>query len=244
MSKKNQRKPRGLEVNIELHRNTSILLTGAPINVDGGLATNGVKIIFNPELAKNLDGNDNVITQRLFYNRDKSISKPKKIVTQIPIQGSTIIHNDIELFENYDFIFVMDTNCKPYNEKKVCLGMIGQLYINSDNDEISLHKLAHISFELDISCEDNPEKYTWLKFIEILISKIGSDKKIALVVDSELDSLTSYNNGNPILLDHKLPENMTFIYASADKTDTILNQAIIQCDKAATEGLKNMYPDL
>ncbi len=239
MNKEEQKKPREVELNIELHKNTPIIIQGTPIHIEGKDYTfNNIAIQLSPEFNMFLDGNNNIFTRKLYIKRE-NVSKNKKIITETYFEGNKIPQNEMQLFNDYDHIFAMDTNYKDYNGKKNCIGMIGQLYKDSTNGQIALKKLANIKFELDSSCKYNPEKYTWCKFIEFLCSSEIKNSRIALIVDSELDCLQNYNNGEPILNNHKLPKNMKFVYASADKRDTFLNWAIRQCDSAAKKALEH-----
>ena len=61
-----------------------------------------------------------------------------------------------------------------------------------------------------------------------------NDSRIVILVDSEADQLKQFNDGQEIYDGVKLPSNARFVYATANKKDTMLNWAIIQCDKAAS----------
>ena len=245
MSKKKYQneKERHANLIIDVHHASSIHLTGAPIQISGTeIRSDNLVLEFSPELMKRMEGGENQTTRDYYYNRDiqnpEKRKDPKKTVTQITVPGVSASLDEMQLFDYYDYIFVMDTNNKPLNSEKVCIGMVGQLLKDTSSGQIALRKLCNYSFKLPDKSDVNPEIITWCKFIELLQTKAGTDKRIALIVDSELSELPKYNRGEPILEDFILPRNMTFIYASADKNDTVLNWAIKQCDSAASKALK------
>lgn len=84
----------------------------------------------------------------------------------------------------------------------------------------------------------NVERIGWHLTIRqnILPGRFGSEDRIALVTDSELGDLPRINARTiPYYNEHTLPENVSLLYASADKpTDTIPSALIRACDAHAT----------
>ena len=115
MNKEEQKKPREVELNIELHKNTPIIIQGTPIHIEGKDYTfNNITIQLSPEFNMFLDGNNNIFTRKLYIKRE-NVSKNKKIITETYFEGNKIPQNEMQLFNDYDHIFAMDTNYKDYN---------------------------------------------------------------------------------------------------------------------------------
>lgn len=82
------------------------------------------------------------------------------------------------------------------------------------------------------------ETVTWMEVIKKLQELIPCDKKVGIVIDSELGNLEGYNNRTvPVFGEWYLPDNYTFMYATANTSDEWCNKMIRQCDKAATQRL-------
>ena len=85
------------------------------------------------------------------------------------------------------------------------------------------------------------ELETWKVVVEHLQTIIPADKKVGIIVDSELGLLSLYNNQDePIVDDWYLPGNYQLLYATADKSDDWCNKLIRICDKTATTRLNEM----
>ena len=64
---------------------------------------------------------------------------------------------------------------------------------------------------------------------------------VVIVIDLELGNLEGYNNRTiPIFGLWTLLENYTFMYATADTSDKWCNKMIKQCDKTASQRLKEI----
>ena len=70
---------------------------------------------------------------------------------------------------------------------------------------------------------------------------IPDNKKVLIVIDSELGNLEGYNNRTiPIFGLWTLLENYTFMYVTADTSDEWCNKIIKQCDKTASRKLNEI----
>lgn len=146
--------------------------------------------------------------------------------------------------ENFDFIFAMDTNTHP--EK------CGDFYCSAA--AIYYGEIEKINeYERNMICKPymiidwyHPwamkiESVTWMEAIKKLQEIIPDNKKVGIVIDSELGNLEGYNNRTiPIFGQWLLPENYTFMYATADASDEWCNKMIKQCDKTASQRLKEI----
>lgn len=146
---------------------------------------------------------------------------------------------------NFDWLMAIDTNTSVILEKKVHFGFAveivsmtqqGLKFINPE-----FRYAAHFTFSGDY---EKPELMNWKQFIEFVIKDAGytPEKKIGIIVDSELGNIQAYNKREiPIIDNFFLPRNFQLLYASADaQNDSVFNQAIAYCDKSATEILNEM----
>lgn len=148
---------------------------------------------------------------------------------------------------NFDEIFAIDTNTHPekVDDAYCSAGMVyhGVRQKTSDYEGVLMCS-PYLMIDWYHSGIFNMEPLTWMEAIKVIQTKIPADKKVAIVVDSELGNLDGYNNRTiPIYQDWYLPENYTLIFASADYRDEWCNQMIKQCDKAATQRLQEILRD-
>lgn len=146
--------------------------------------------------------------------------------------------------ENFDFIFAMDTNTHPEkcgdfycSAAAIYYGEIEKINDYARNMICTPYMLIdwYHPWKMKI------ETVTWMEAIKKLQEIIPSDKKVGIVIDSELGNLEGYNNRTiPIFGQWYLPENYTFMYATADASDEWCNKMIKQCDKTASQRLKEI----
>ena len=146
--------------------------------------------------------------------------------------------------ENFDYIFAMDTNTHPEKcEDFYCSAAAiyyGDIQKLSDYER-NMTCRPFMVIDWYHSWEMKIEPVTWMEAIKKLQEIIPKDKLVGIVIDSELENLEGYNNRTtPIFGEWFLPENYTFMYATADTNDEWCNKMIKQCDKAATQRLKDM----
>lgn len=146
--------------------------------------------------------------------------------------------------ENFDFIFAMDTNTHPHKlDGFLCSAAAiyyGDIQRISDYERNMICK-PFMVIDWYHSEETKIETVTWMEVIEKLQEAIPNDKKVGIVIDSELGNLEGYNNRTtPIFEQWFLPENYTFMYATADASDEWCNKMIKQCDKTASQRLKEI----
>lgn len=146
--------------------------------------------------------------------------------------------------DNFDFVFAVDTN----THLQKCEGFFcsAAMVYYGDIKRISDYERNMICKPFMIidwyhSSKIKIETVTWMELIKKLQEIIPKDKKVGIVIDSELGKLEGYNNHTtPIFEQWFLPENYTFMYATADSNDEWCNKMIKQCDKGATQRLKEI----
>lgn len=218
---KNNKKPRTMRLDFNVFNDTKINLKGQyTIEIKG--------------LPKN--DKSNYVDIKTYINR-QSENKKDKIVNIYSSTNKNVAIDPIELIFEFDAIFVVDTNTEIIDNKRRCIGVIGQVKYFEKEQKIGLEKSFHIIYE--ISKDDmNFEKYTWIKLIELIqnSSTYSNDKRIGIVVDAYASEISGYNNGKEILPQIVLPQNFKLMYAASDKSgDGFLNWAIRQCDIAANQ---------
>lgn len=146
--------------------------------------------------------------------------------------------------DNYDYIFAIDTNTYPEKIDGLNCSCAIMYYAEVTRiDEINRSYIANPILSIDwyYSSDIKIETLSWKDSIRILMSFIPSNKKVGIVIDSELSNLEKYNNRSlSVYGDWYLPDNYSFIYATANKKDEWCNKLIIQCDKIASARLKQL----
>ena len=87
----------------------------------------------------------------------------------------------------------------------------------------------------------NPEVLGWYLFLKYVypLLPIAGDQKLAVVVDSELNDLASFNHRKtPYYGDYYLPKNVELIYASSDTGTELPNKLMRKCDRLSRDVYK------
>lgn len=146
--------------------------------------------------------------------------------------------------ENFDYIFAMDTNTHPKKKDDFFCSVAAIYYgeVEKVNDyQRNMTCKPYMIIDWYHPWAMKIETVTWMEVIKKLQDKIPENKKVGIVIDSELGNLEGYNNHTiPIFGQWYLPENYTFMYATADATDEWCNKIIKQCDKSASQRLKEV----
>ena len=178
------------------------------------------------------------IEQRSFYDK---LSSKEKILNTTPAKGpSSHFSQKDQLIANFDFLFAVDTNTAPYQNKEIsiCVSLLIKQQLQLCQNGFPFDIFRVIAFD-GVSSDTNPECIGW----HFIINDICNHKvydinhRIGIVVDSELDKLPKFNrHETPYYKNHFLPQNIQFIYASADRgKDFLPNKMIADCDKTSTK---------
>ena len=100
-------------------------------------------------------------------------------------------------------------------------------------------------FIFSIDANTHPEKCGDFYFSVVAIYyreiEIILDINMVIAIDSELGNIEGYNNWTiPFFEQWTLLENYTFMYVTADISDEWCNKMIKQCDKTASQRLKEI----
>ncbi|HHF3150425.1 TPA: hypothetical protein ACPJ2A_002237 [Vibrio diabolicus] len=166
-----------------------------------------------------------------------------KVTNSVPSVNEPISTNLYKLLSKYDVLYAIDTNKKVVNNIEYCVSnrMHLQLELLSpQNWELKLTRLPAYVFTNPIKGE-HEEKIGWVQFIH---SAHLADKNlsIGLVTDHDLGYLPLLNRRQKEIPGMGLlPENIEFIYASADRDKgSPLNKAVSSCDADSNLLLKQI----
>ena len=171
--------------------------------------------------------------------------KGPKVLNRIKPNPQKIFANPNAIIQQSNEIIAIDTNTKVINSRSVSLcGVVG-----GQNTKVVVSNCTTVRYKPlkcfeyhNIKCK--PENVAWREVIKLIqkAPNYSNRKKIALIVDSDLGDINSYNmQALPIIGDFYLPENFHLIYASADNGgENIANKMIKLADKIASDVLKNI----
>ncbi len=182
------------------------------------------------------------------YERDKS----PKILNRIAIPGQAALLTPDNIFDYFENVYAVDTNTDVKSGISVCaFASIAhdqtskQEKINVDprTGNLSIGKCSGMStIEAAFAFKaykHKPENFAWHIVLETIqkSNALNKTSKIALVVDSDLANLDSYNKRESCYFrDFYLPQNIILIYASSDaKNNSLINYSISLCDKTANQ---------
>lgn len=163
----------------------------------------------------------------------KRNSGKDKILTSILLdENFTIFNVDEILKKEYEHVIAIDTNSKEYDGDKIsiCTCYYVPGLIKHYRNEIPYEHLVTYIIRNPIE-GINPEKIGWSLVLKNNI--INTQKKVAVVVDSEKDSLNKFNKKFPYHLEDKLDDNINFVYASDKDIDSLAGSMIKMCHNAS-----------
>ena len=178
------------------------------------------------------------------YNSD---SGKEKVLSRI---HDKVIPNQTDLLRHltssFDLIIASDTNTKVIGNETISVAGIIHCVSQSTPDtrtyKVSIPSQGVMPFR---NCPSDlpPEKFGWITIIKNIIrDPLNKSKRFAIVTDHDLGNHRSYNEKQlPIFRDTYLPDNFKLIYGRGDgSTDNLLNDLVKQCDKKATDVLKEI----
>lgn len=169
-------------------------------------------------------------------------SKDKfKVTHSIRSENVNISVNLSILLSKYDVLYAIDTNKKVINGIEYCISnrvLIKMSLTGKQLWEMTLIRLPAFVFT---DPKEHEEKIGWSQFITSEHLAL-SGKKVGIVTDHDLGNMPLYNQREKEILDFGLlPENIDFIYASADRDKgSPLNKAVMKCDSDSNLLLKQI----
>ena len=134
------------------------------------------------------------------------------------------------VFHIHEHVFAIDTNTRTIDGNAV--SMAGVIHAYLDGEQLKYGPISVFEFW---DAEITSEILGWYALIQSIVeNNFFDDKNIGIIIDHNLGDLEKYNNREiAISGDYFLPENMTLIYASADKAAGIANMLIKFADRVA-----------
>ncbi|WP_122689579.1 hypothetical protein [Pseudomonas viridiflava] len=164
--------------------------------------------------------------------------KDDKVLFSSPTDGFAALGETFleQLRNQFDYLVAVDTNTEvnridgfKLSACFICciIEPLAQL-----KDEVPYHHLAGYLI-LDSGDEGNAERLGWHLVATVHINTpYLRTKRVGVIVDSELADHVAINaRTKPYYGSHLLPQNMSLIYASSDKTETFANEMMRMNDK-------------
>jgi hypothetical protein len=171
--------------------------------------------------------------------------KGDKVLVSTPTDDFAALDESFitQLQKKFDYLVAVDTNTEldridGYKVSACCVcGVLQPLA--SLTDRVPYQTLAcHLI--LDSGDMGNAERLGWHLVATVTINTpFLRTQRIGVVVDSELADHVAINaRTKPYYGDHFLPENVSLVYASSDKIETLVNEMIRLNDKNAVQLIK------
>lgn len=229
--KKDKKKPRSQTITIELNN---------PEETDhiGIVADNREIKIFG-------NGGQEMVVEGCKFLRKYSGDSKERVVCEL--FGLTSTPSSIESgLTQFDKIYAVDTNTREVSGHILSVAVVAEVMIimnQNGNYDYTIKFVESYLLQNVPGCV--VERNSWA----IVISRIAINKtvgeKIAIIVDSDLDNIKSYNSREKEIIEgFKLPDNITLQYATSNVKDTVANKAIDYCDKEANRRLKKIEKEI
>lgn len=140
----------------------------------------------------------------------------------------------VKKLDRYKHVLAIDTNSRMMKndlfpaETKISIG--AAVVFTTEKEEIILQTINRPFLAAFNSA--TPENENWYNFINLFSNecRCTDPRKIALVVDSDLGNIDSYNKREkPIFNNFLLPEEFELIYATDKVSDNVFNAMIKRC---------------
>lgn len=175
------------------------------------------------------------------YNRKKGA----KSLIRANTNPNLLYPHPNRVLEQYDLLLAVDTNWKDLNGERIALTSI--VFGRNTKTKIPGHTSIQIAAKECFEYRNpicKPENLGWQQVIVMLQRNPDYHSRmiIALIVDSDLDMLNSYNRRlKPIIEGFYLPNNFELIYASADSpSESVANKMIALADSLSSNLLKQI----
>lgn len=161
----------------------------------------------------------------------------KKVITQLSSikQDRSFAVDVFSFLSEYETVFVIDTNQDIATQTAITCFLQLNIIDEGECYDVNVYdKIGYFEF-VKVLCA-YPEKLGWKTLLDqpFLAAAMSKKARIALLVDSYLGEIDNYNNHLlPIFGDFYLPNNVTLLYATSDKTDTPINKLIKFVDSEA-----------
>jgi hypothetical protein len=171
------------------------------------------------------------------YRRE---NKPDKMLYTQPINDNFIIDSNVELAK-YDMLLVVDTSYDPYLNPKMAFTSILTCLKEYETKNAYGYKIIPHLLEWDATQCSQIENYMYAYSIEFLRTKYNENNallKTAVIIDSCLESIPSYNEKKEAIFENYYLPDGFFIFYASDKGDMLQNKLLKTCDSQAKGALR------
>ncbi len=205
--------------------------------------------VSNIEVRVAVDGSHvEFVTPMTNLRTEYSYERPKgpKVLNRTPADSSRAPFDVDDALKDFDLLVAVDTNTREVCAQRTSVTGVVLAYPvgdSRDGQQRGYWRRCPFAVEFSPRC-GNPENFGWLAALQQLdktdVWRIGL--RVALIVDSDLDALQSYNAREaPFFENDFLPDGIQMIYASADAGgEKFANQLIRGADRVASEVLSHL----
>lgn len=178
-----------------------------------------------------------VLPVSAWLERSYERAKGPKLLNYAQIDCEALTVSEPHLLQSYDRVYAIDTNTRQIGSTRISVAAIevGTVEPVNFSRSLRLAKFGLVSVLEFRDVKGKPENVAWRKAVELIQASpsIPGHFRMAMIVDSDLGSLHSYNDRTrPIEGEFYLPRAFTLLYASADTgRDQLSNKLIALCDK-------------
>jgi len=177
---------------------------------------------------------------KLSFQHEREL-KDAKIISSTSAPSDFLHMNEFGALAQFGKVFAIDTNT---TSKNISASAFVQLQVIEFSKEYYLNVHPNYGyFEFQNVERISPEIVGWYTLFQqdFFTDLLAKKCPIAVITDAHLGDLAAFNSRvKPIIDDILLPENVTLLYASADKQDTISNKLMRLVDKEAKQFLKEL----
>jgi len=190
-----------------------------------------------------------LINTNLTFSQTHYVSQSgkEKVINRIQ---DKVIPNEADLMRylssSFDLIIAVDTNTKEIKGKTVSASGFAHCIVQNTPEpnkyQVNILRQGIFLFR-NCPSELTAEKFGWLTVMRNALMECPVEmKRFAIVTDHDLDRHISYNDKQePIFKNFYLPSNFKLMYGRGDgPTQNLLNFMVKECDKRATDILKEI----
>jgi hypothetical protein len=232
--RKNTQKPRTYTVTLDM---------GKPVIANA--------VFFDPNKGFTLLNNGRALRpQKAIVEQTYERKKRPKVLNRVETHPNILFANPNRILEQFDIIYAVDTNTRVINSTKISVsGVVGggkSRIVVEKHTVIRYRPIKCLEFH-NVSCKE--ENLGWKEVIKAICrdQNYNDNKRIALIVDSDLGEIDSYNEkSRPIIESFYLPSNFTLVYASTDSgSENIANKMLKLSDSISSvilQGIEQENP--
>ncbi|MCL2631023.1 MAG: hypothetical protein FWD49_05840 [Firmicutes bacterium] len=152
----------------------------------------------------------------------------------------------------FEVIYTIDTNSDTINGVRSHIGVLVKWLTKVEDGQRKFSSPEILTrcqvCKCEPPCIKKPENFMWSYLLTSLKEKgsLDIDKKTAVVVDSDEENHTSYNDGSDFTSEvsdgfiKTLPKNFTLVYASSDRSGTSFNELFKMSESIAKSLMKEL----